>query len=75
MSDTTKHPYFTGNFAPVKTQLPLTRCKLVGAIPDELIGGEYLRNGGNPTAHHDGARPAHWFDVRCDDTLVALTKS
>jgi len=58
------HPYLSGNYAPVYKELPLTPCKVVeGRIPQELVGGQYVRNGGNPSPlHMDGERAAHWFD-------------
>lgn len=62
-STTTDHPYLIGNFAPVKSELPLTTCKYIGTIPDELLGGEYVRNGGNPAVNEDLGRDVHWFDV------------
>lgn len=33
-----------------------------GTIPDELQGGMYVRNGGNPISNIDLGREAHWFD-------------
>ena len=56
------HPYLSGNFAPIQTVLPLTPCHYTGTIPDELVGGEYVRNGGNPVTNEDLGREAHWFD-------------
>jgi carotenoid cleavage dioxygenase-like enzyme len=56
------HPYLTGNFAPIHKTLPLTPCAYTGIIPQELHGGEYVRNGGNPVANEDLGRDAHWFD-------------
>lgn len=56
------HPYLTGNFAPVQQTLPLTPCSWTGEIPEELHGGEYVRNGGNPVSNEDLGRDAHWFD-------------
>jgi carotenoid cleavage dioxygenase-like enzyme len=56
------HPYLTGNFAPIHQSLPLTPCTYTGAIPEELHGGQYVRNGGNPVANEDLGRDAHWFD-------------
>ncbi|KAI9784506.1 MAG: hypothetical protein M1816_000826 [Peltula sp. TS41687] len=56
------HPYLTGNFAPIRRTLPLTPCGYDGYIPDELIGGQYVRNGGNPVTNADLGRDAHWFD-------------
>ncbi|KAI1452014.1 carotenoid oxygenase [Annulohypoxylon moriforme] len=56
------HPYLSGNFAPIKKTRQLTRCTYVGRIPDELAGGQYIRNGGNPITNDDLGREAHWFD-------------
>ncbi|KAI2605587.1 retinal pigment epithelial membrane protein [Hypoxylon sp. NC1633] len=56
------HPYLSGNFAPIKRTRPLTRCTHVGHIPEELAGGQYVRNGGNPVISGDVSRDAHWFD-------------
>jgi carotenoid cleavage dioxygenase-like enzyme len=56
------HPYLTGNFAPIRQTQPLTACAYSGSIPEELQGGEYVRNGGNPVANEDLGRDAHWFD-------------
>ena len=56
------HPYLSGNFAPVNKSLPLTPCTWTGDIPEELRGGEYVRNGGNPVSNEDLGRDAHWFD-------------
>lgn len=57
------HPYLRGNYAPVKRELGLTVCKVIqGSVPDEYLGGQYVRNGGNPLANEDDQRDAHWFD-------------
>lgn len=56
------HPYLSGNFAPIEQVQPLTPCKFSGTIPEELWGGEYVRNGGNPVSNEDLGRDAHWFD-------------
>ncbi|MCO5565994.1 hypothetical protein L7F22_019669 [Adiantum nelumboides] len=57
------HPYLTGNFAPIKRELPLTQCKILhGKVPEEVCGGQYIRNGGNPFKDEDQDRQAHWFD-------------
>jgi carotenoid cleavage dioxygenase-like enzyme len=56
------HPYLHGNFAPIHRVQPLTPCSYVGTIPEELAGGEYVRNGGNPVTNEDLGRDAHWFD-------------
>ena len=54
--------YLSGNFAPVQQVLPLTPCSYIGNIPQELAGGEYVRNGGNPVTNEALGRDAHWFD-------------
>ena len=54
--------YLSGNFSPIQQTLPLTPCSHQGTIPDELAGGEYVRNGGNPVSNNDLGRDAHWFD-------------
>ncbi|ETN45979.1 uncharacterized protein HMPREF1541_00161 [Cyphellophora europaea CBS 101466] len=56
------HPYLSGNFAPVSRTRPLTPCTYSGEIPEELHGGEYVRNGGSPVSNQDLGRDAHWFD-------------
>ncbi|TVY30316.1 Carotenoid 9,10(9',10')-cleavage dioxygenase [Lachnellula hyalina] len=61
-SSQSPHPYLHGNFAPIHRVQPLTRCSYSGTIPDELAGGEYVRNGGNPVTHGDLGRDFHWFD-------------
>ncbi|KAF2773889.1 carotenoid oxygenase [Teratosphaeria nubilosa] len=57
-----KHPYLSGNFAPIHQTLPLTPCSYSGRIPEELAGGEYVRNGSSPVSNEDLGRDAHWFD-------------
>ncbi|KAI4620576.1 uncharacterized protein J4E87_007264 [Alternaria ethzedia] len=59
---TPKHPYLSGNFAPVSTTCPPTPVSWTGRIPPELLGGMYVRNGGNPVTNSDLGREAHWFD-------------
>ncbi|KAI0882373.1 carotenoid oxygenase [Annulohypoxylon maeteangense] len=56
------HPYLSGNFAPIKKTRQLTQCTHVGHIPEDLAGGQYVRNGGNPITNDDLGRDAHWFD-------------
>ena len=56
------HPYLSGNFSPVHQVHNLTPCTYTGTIPEELYGGEYVRNGGNPVTNEDLGRDAHWFD-------------
>ncbi|KAI8957418.1 carotenoid oxygenase [Daldinia sp. FL1419] len=56
------HPYLSGNFAPVKRSRTLTRCSFTGRIPSEFAGGQYVRNGGNPTINDVSGRDLHWFD-------------
>ncbi|CAN8099867.1 unnamed protein product [Discula destructiva] len=57
-----RHPYLSGNFAPIQRTVPLTPCSYVGCIPDDLGGGQYVRNGGNPVTNEELGRDAHWFD-------------
>ena len=57
-----RHPYLSGNFAPIHQTLPLTQCSYTGTIPEELADGEYVRNGSNPVSNDDLGRDAHWFD-------------
>ncbi|KAK3690997.1 hypothetical protein LTR37_018899 [Vermiconidia calcicola] len=57
-----RHPYLSGNFAPIQQTLPLTPCTYTGTIPEELADGEYVRNGSNPVSNDDLGRDAHWFD-------------
>lgn len=69
-SSSSKHPYLTGNFAPVEKCFPLTPCSYEGTIPIELAGGQYVRNGGNPViinnnnSNDNGSNreSSHWFD-------------
>ncbi|KAF5723648.1 Carotenoid 9 10(9 10)-cleavage dioxygenase [Fusarium mundagurra] len=57
-----RHPYLTGNFAPIHQTTNLTPCTYSGCIPPELTGGQCVRNGGNPVSHQDLGNDAHWFD-------------
>lgn len=57
-----RHPYLSGNFAPIHRTVRLTPCSYAGRIPEELAGGEYVRNGSNPVSNADLGRDAHWFD-------------
>lgn len=57
-----KHPFLSGNFAPVDKEVRLTPCLVEGEIPDCLIGGQYIRNGGNPLPGLEASRASHWFD-------------
>jgi carotenoid cleavage dioxygenase-like enzyme len=57
-----QHPYLSGTFSPVHQVYPLTPCASTGTIPEELNGGQYVRNGGNPVTNEDLGRDAHWFD-------------
>ncbi|KAG7008720.1 hypothetical protein G7Y79_00004g013040 [Physcia stellaris] len=56
------HPYLSGNFAPIHRVQPLTPCEYSGTLPEELAGGQYVRNGGNPLINGSLERDAHWFD-------------
>lgn len=54
--------YLSGNFAPTHRTQPLSPCEYSGTLPEELAGGEYVRNGGNPLVNGSLERDAHWFD-------------
>lgn len=54
--------YLAGNFAPVTETWPPTPVAWTGDVPDELHGGMYVRNGGNPVTNSHLGREAHWFD-------------
>ncbi|ORX39888.1 carotenoid oxygenase [Kockovaella imperatae] len=56
------HPFLKGNFAPVETEFISFPCKVQGVIPPEFIGGQYIRNGGNPIHPPEKGRHYHWFD-------------
>ncbi|KAF2820031.1 carotenoid oxygenase [Ophiobolus disseminans] len=56
------HPYLAGNFAPVTETWSPTPVTWTGEVPVELLGGMYVRNGGNPATNSDLGREAHWFD-------------
>lgn len=70
-----RHPYLIGNFAPVPESRPLTPCSFTGQIPEELWGGEYIRNGGNPVTNEDLGRDAHFFDGDGMLSGVAFTRT
>lgn len=56
------HPFLSGNFAPVHVEHSLKLCQFSGVLPDELVGGQYLRNGANPLHLPAPDQPYHWFD-------------
>jgi len=51
-----------GNFAPVHKSTKLTPCIFSGNIPVELSGGQYVRNGGNPSFGDKMCGELHMFD-------------
>jgi carotenoid cleavage dioxygenase-like enzyme len=51
-----------GNFAPIQRQRNLELCTYFGTIPVELHGGQYVRNGGNPTFGDNFTGHVHMFD-------------
>lgn len=56
------HPFLKGNFAPVEEEYISQPCSIVsGEIPDELLGGQYVRNGGNPIYPPKEGRHYHWY--------------
>lgn len=54
------HPYLRGNFAPVTEEFISHACEVEGEIPDDLLGGQYIRNGGNPVMPPKAGRHYHW---------------
>nr|XP_019013550.1 uncharacterized protein I206_01620 [Kwoniella pini CBS 10737]OCF52331.1 hypothetical protein I206_01620 [Kwoniella pini CBS 10737] len=57
------HPFLKGNFAPVTEEYISHPCEIVqGEIPVEVLGGQYIRNGGNPVYPPEQGRHYHWFD-------------
>jgi carotenoid cleavage dioxygenase-like enzyme len=56
------HSYLAGNFAPTTESWSPTPVTWTGDVPSELLGGMYVRNGGNPATNSDLGREAHWFD-------------
>jgi carotenoid cleavage dioxygenase-like enzyme len=56
------HSYLAGNFAPITETWTPTPVTWTGEVPPELLGGMYVRNGGNPATNSDLGREAHWFD-------------
>ncbi|GKT89136.1 retinal pigment epithelial membrane protein [Colletotrichum tofieldiae] len=48
-----RHPYLSGNFAPIQSCLPLTPCSYEGTIPTDLAGA---------STSATASRAAHWFD-------------
>lgn len=54
------HPFLKGNFAPVTDEYISHPCQFDGDLPDELLGGQYIRNGGNPVYPPEKGRHYHW---------------
>ena len=54
------HPFLRGNFAPVTEEFVDVQCTITGNIPEELVGGQYIRNGGNPVYPPEKGRHYHW---------------
>jgi carotenoid cleavage dioxygenase-like enzyme len=42
------NPYLNGNFAPVEDETAVEGLEVQGKVPEELQGGIYVRDGGNP---------------------------
>ncbi len=47
MEKTKNNLFLQGNYAPVKDELDVDNCEVIGKIPDDLLG-VYMRNGPNP---------------------------
>jgi carotenoid cleavage dioxygenase-like enzyme len=54
------HPFLRGNFTPVTEEYISYACEIEGSIPPELLGGQYIRNGGNPIYPPEKGRHYHW---------------
>lgn len=54
------HPFLKGNFAPVDEEYIAHQCEIIGEIPQQLLGGQYIRNGGNPVYPPEKGRHYHW---------------
>ncbi|KAB8233906.1 carotenoid oxygenase family protein [Aspergillus alliaceus] len=52
----------SGNFAPVSETHSSEPCYCIGSVPEELSGGQYVRNGGNPAIEVEIAGKTHWYD-------------
>ena len=55
------HPFLRGNFAPVTEEYISEPCEIQGEIPEELLDGQYIRNGGNPVYPPEKGRHYHWY--------------
>jgi carotenoid cleavage dioxygenase-like enzyme len=60
-SNATIHPFLRGNFMPVTEEYISHSCLVEGKIPAELLGGQYIRNGGNPVHPPGKGRHYHWY--------------
>ncbi|KJZ76522.1 hypothetical protein HIM_04251 [Hirsutella minnesotensis 3608] len=60
--NSSSHPYLAGNYAPIQRQLSQEPCQVEGILPNELTGGQYVRNGSNQLPYRDPGRVSHWFD-------------
>lgn len=69
-SNTEIHPFLRGNFAPVLEEYISAVCEVTGEIPDELLGGQYIRNGGNPIYPPEKGRHYHWYAPLCSNLVV-----
>ncbi|PYH30038.1 carotenoid oxygenase family protein [Aspergillus neoniger CBS 115656] len=61
MAGRQKNLYLLGNFAPIQTTVSDITCNVKGSIPEELYGGQYVRNGSNPLKD-DTKHDIHWLD-------------
>lgn len=62
-AERSQHPYLAGNFYPVRKEFDLVACSVLsGSIPEELAGGQYLRNGGNAFHPPAPGQGYHFFD-------------
>jgi hypothetical protein len=61
--------FFTGNYAPVASELCSGGLAIQGTLPEELLGGVYLRNGPNPPFKPEGGY--HWYE---GDSMLVSTR-
>lgn len=72
-----RHPYLAGNFRPVRKEFDLLPCELLtGLIPEELAGGQYLRNGANAYFPPAAGQGYHLYvsDITCRFSAIVTKR-